>query len=90
MLTLLKAFAALSMVCGVMLSLLPAGSLRRTAALVAGLLLMLCWADGLRALLHLPQASPPPDTVLTSAAVPLPQAEAAAQTFLLSQEDATP
>ena len=50
MMELLKRFSALSLVSGLMLSLLPEGSLRRTASMAVGLLMLLCWADGLSAL----------------------------------------
>lgn len=43
----LHSFAALSLCCGVAAALLPEGSLRRTAALVLGLALTLCWVEGL-------------------------------------------
>lgn len=43
----LHSFAALSLCCGVAAALLPEGSLRRTAALVLGLVLTLCWVEGL-------------------------------------------
>lgn len=65
MLTLLKSFAALTLVTSLLLTLLPEGSLRRTAAMVAGLLLLLSWSEGLRGLLRLPDATPAPSTVLT-------------------------
>ena len=48
---LLKAFSTLALIAGAILLLLPEGSLRKTAALVIGLLLMLCWAEGLIRLL---------------------------------------
>ena len=43
----LHSFAALSLCCGVAAALLPEGSLRKTASLVLGLMLTLCWAEGL-------------------------------------------
>ena len=43
----LHPFAALSLCCGVAAALLPEGSLRKTASLVLGLLLTLCWVAGL-------------------------------------------
>ncbi len=60
----LHPFIALTLCCGLVLSLLPEGGLRRTAALVLGLLLTLCWADSLLALLHLPSLAPGPATAL--------------------------
>lgn len=47
-----------------MLSLLPEGGLRRTSALVLGLVITLCWADGLLSLLHLPALPDMPATAL--------------------------
>lgn len=49
--TLLKSFSTLALISSAVLMLLPEGSLRKTAALVIGLLLMLCWAEGLLAML---------------------------------------
>lgn len=60
----LHPFIALTLCCGVVLTLLPEGTLRRTAALTLGLMMMLCWADSLTDLLHLPQFSSPAATVL--------------------------
>lgn len=62
----LHPFIAFTLCCGVVLSLLPEGSLRRTAALVIGLVLMLCWADGIFALLHWPALPELPATALVS------------------------
>ena len=70
---LLKTFATLALISGALLALLPEGSLRRTAALVMGLLLTLCWAQGLLGLIQLPQGGELPDTVLSSTGVTLPQ-----------------
>lgn len=64
--TWLHPFIALTLCCGVTLTLLPEGSLRRTAALVIGLLMTLCWAESLAALLRWPQWSELPATMLTS------------------------
>ena len=64
---LLKTFATLALISGALLVLLPEGSLRRTAALVMGLLLTLCWAEGLIgliSLISLPQDGVLPDTAL--------------------------
>ena len=49
-----------------LLMLLPEGSLRRTAALVMGLLLTLCWAEGLATLIRLPDSGTLPDTALSA------------------------
>ena len=70
---LLRTFATLALISGALLVLLPEGSLRRTAALVMGLLLTLCWAQGLMALIQLPPASDMPDTVLSSTGMTVQQ-----------------
>lgn len=57
----LHPFIALTLCCGVLLTLLPEGGLRRTAALVVGLMLTLCWADSLATLFHWPQ----PESIAT-------------------------
>ena len=51
MMALLETFAAFSLASGVILTLLPEGSLRRTARLAIGLMMLLCWAKGLLSLL---------------------------------------
>lgn len=71
----LHPFIALTLCCGVVLTLLPEGSLRRTAALVLGLALTLCWADGVAALLHLPELPQPPATVLMQTGYEAPGGE---------------
>ena len=73
---LLKTFATLALISGALLMLLPEGSLRKTAALVMGLLLTLCWAQGLLDLLRLPQGELLPDTVLSGTGI---SAQAAAE-----------
>lgn len=54
MLTALVSFAALSMAGTVLLSVLPEGGTRRTASLVISLVTLLCWAEGVAALIGLP------------------------------------
>ena len=61
---LLRTFAALALISGALLVLLPEGSLRRTAALVMGLLLTLCWVEGLMTMLALPSEGNLPDSAL--------------------------
>ena len=63
--TLLKTFATMALMASALLMLLPEGSLRRTAALAMGLLLTLCWAEGLTGLLSLPEGDALPDTPLS-------------------------
>lgn len=70
---LLKTFATLALISSALLVLLPEGSLRRTAALVMGLLLTLCWAQGLLGLIQLPLGGDMPDTVLSSTGVTVQQ-----------------
>ncbi len=53
MMDLLGTFAALSMAGTVVLSLLPEGGLKRTASMAVGLLMLLCWAEGIASLLGL-------------------------------------
>ena len=62
---LLKTFATMALISGALLMLLPEGSLRKTAALVMGLMLTLCWAEGIIMLFRLPVGGAYPDTVLT-------------------------
>lgn len=61
---LLRPFITLSLCCGLVLTLLPEGGLRRTAALVMGLIVTLCWMDGVLQLLELPAAFPTPAAAL--------------------------
>ena len=63
---LLKTFATMALIAGALLMLLPEGSLRKTAALVMGLMLTLCWAEGLMALFQLPEGGAYSGTALTS------------------------
>ena len=67
--TLLKTFATLALISSALLMLLPEGSLRRTAALVMGLLLTLCWAQGLLALFQPASGGPTPETPLAPTGV---------------------
>ena len=60
----LHPFISLSLCCGIVLSLLPQGSLRRTAALVLGLMLTICWAESLAGLLRIPAAAQVTATML--------------------------
>ncbi len=69
MLTLIHRFAALVLVCGVLMAVLPEGSVRRTAAMVMGLIVALCWLEGLSALLQWPAPAEAPATVLSAAPV---------------------
>ena len=64
--TLLKTFATMALISGALLMLLPEGTLRKTAALVMGLMLTLCWVEGLLTLFRLPVGGDYPDTVLSA------------------------
>lgn len=70
---LLQTFATLALISSALLVLLPEGSLRRTAALVMGLLLTLCWAQGLMALFQLPDDGGMPETALAPTGVTVQQ-----------------
>ena len=67
--SLLKAFATLALISSALLVLLPEGTLRRTAALVMGFLLTLCWSQGLIALLQSSPSGQAPDTALSPTGV---------------------
>lgn len=71
---LLGRFAALSMAGTVLLSLLPAGGMKRTAAFAFGLLTLMCWAESIAALLGVQLDVQQPDTALSSTAVSVEQA----------------
>ena len=60
----LHSFAALSLCCGVAAALLPEGSLRKTASLVLGLLLTLCWVESLCGMAGLGALPDVPSSVL--------------------------
>lgn len=87
---LLKSFAALTLVTSLLLALLPEGSLRRTAAMVAGLLLLLTWSEGLRGLLHLPEDSSAPAAVLTPTGTTVGDLAVAAQATVSSAWEVLP
>ena len=50
----LHPFIALALCCGAVMTLLPQGSLRKTAALVIGLVMTLCWAECVASLMKWP------------------------------------
>ena len=81
--SLLHSFAALSLVSGIMTSLLPEGTLRTTASMAIGLLLLSSWMNGLAAAIHqsLPEGRTP-DTVLSSGQPLLPLLEEEALSYL--------
>lgn len=89
MTALLRSFAALALVSGVIMSLLPEGSIKRTAAMTVGLLMLLCWLEGLQGLLPLPEGTPP-DSLLTGSGMTLASASAAARESMQAIWEATP
>lgn len=78
MMRLLHGFAALSLVSGALMALLPDRPIRRTATMVVGLMMLMWWAEGLTALWDsLPAASVPTiATPLTSTGLNMSDAEA--------------
>ena len=87
---LLGRFAALSMVGTVLLSLLPSGGMKRTAAFAVGLLTLVCWAEGVAALLNIDLEVHPPASVLTSTAVSVEEAATAAANALSAHWEELP
>lgn len=74
MMELLSGFAALSLVSGALTALLPEGSLRRTACMVVGLMMLMYWYTGLTSLGdHLPVAGQSPATPLVHTGATLPE-----------------
>lgn len=71
----LISFCTLSLVSGLILTLLPEGSMRSSARLVTGLLMLLLWADGIQSLLTPSSLPDLPRTPLTSTGVTLPVPE---------------
>ena len=87
---LLGRFAALSMIGTVMLSLIPSGGMKRTAAFAIGLLTLVCWAEGIAELLNIHLEIQPPASVLGSTAVMIEQTAAAAADTLCGRWEDTP
>lgn len=86
----LATFAALSMVGTVLLSLLPEGGIKRTAGMAVGLLTLMCWAEGIGALLGIELALSPPSTALVPTSVTVESASAQAAEALYSAGEDTP
>ena len=82
MLNLLSTFAALSLAGTVLLSLLPEGGLKRTAGMAVGLLTLLCWAEGVAALLGFAWTVDTPSSALAPTAVSVAEASTAAAASL--------
>lgn len=86
--SLLHNFAALSLVSGVMMSLLPEGTLRSTAAMAIGLLLLSSWLNGLAGFIRLPLPDQQiPATILASGQPLLPRLEAEALAAISGEVD---
>ena len=86
----ITAFAALSMAGTILLSLIPEGGIRRTAAMTIGLLTLVCWAEGIAGLLGLDIDVHLPPTPLVNTAISLPQTESAVADALLARWEAVP
>ncbi len=72
---LLRTFAVLSLAGSVVLSLLPPGLMRRTAAMAIGLLTLLCWMQGLLSFFDVEAAALLPATVLAPTGYQLEETE---------------
>lgn len=93
MLQMLSRFAALSLVSGLVMSLLPEGSLRRTAAMVVGLMMLIFWAEGISGAIGALSALPDdagPLPLLTSTGVDLADAQASAAAALTPDAEDVP
>lgn len=90
MMPLLIAFSALSMAGTVVLSLLKDGGMKRTAALAIGLLTLMCWAEGIAALLGIELELDAPDTLLTPTAYSVRDAEIQAASTLSARLEESP
>lgn len=90
MLDSLVTFAALSLSGTVLLSLLPEGSVKRTAGMAVGLVTLLCWAESIAALLGISLSAAEPETVLVPTAVSIEEAAAAASAALADRWEAVP
>lgn len=87
---LLTRFAAVSLASGVILTLLPEGTIRRTARLVIGLMLLMLWAEGLQSLLTLPSSASVPTSVLSPSSTSLEQQAAQAAAQLAAHTEGSP
>lgn len=89
MIDLLRAFSTLTLISSAVLILLPEGSLRKTASLVLGLMITLCWAQGLMDMLDLPDFSPDSTSALASTSLSLADAEAEALAAMRAAAEVT-
>lgn len=91
MLSLLNQFAALSLAAGMLMTLIPEGSMRKTAGMAVGLMMLLCWSEGVSVLLRqvagidLPA---PPETALSATGFSAHTAWSAAAHDMLQQMEA--
>ncbi len=90
MMALLHSFSSLTLICVLLLTLLPEGSLRRTASMVVGLLMLLMWSEGLTSLLSLPDALDAPASPLVSTGARLEASEASARHALAAMWEESP
>ena len=90
MMQLLSGFAALSMAGTVMLSLLPEGSLKRTAGMVIGLLTIMCWAESISACLGLELPALGTGQALLPTSIHIENAMEEACTILAAQWEVSP
>lgn len=90
MLKALASFAALSMAGTVVLSLLPDGGLRRTASMVIGLLMLMCWAEDIFALFGHELPAGATGTALTATAVTLNDVQDGTLAALSARWEASP
>lgn len=82
MLRSLAAFASLSMAGTVLLSLLPEGGIKRTAAMAVGLMTLMCWAESIASVLGLELFAEAPSSALSPTAFTLDNAAADAAALL--------
>ena len=81
MLSLIPRLAALTMIMSILSALLPAGSLRRTALMAAGLFVALCYLEGLQAAFSLPEKTLLPTSALTASGVDAPDLSSALEVW---------
>lgn len=90
MMKLLTTFAALSIVGTVILSLLPEGTVKRTAGMAIGLISLMCWAEGVAALLDIDLTTELPATVFAPTSVSIRTTAEDAAASLAARWEAAP
>lgn len=88
MMDLLRTFSTLTLMAGAVLTLLPEGSLRKTAILVLGLMITMCWTEGLFALLPSADGQFPTGSLLAPTAITLSGIQAQSADFLARHRSA--